>query len=151
MKRIIAFSAITFTCIASVQAVDFNSDALKTMQEEGHAIVAESQAARAYKASNGQCLDFTDGTIVLSKCSKSKSQQWSMDKSSRLVANNGKCIGGSSLQACGNAKGQKWALDASKRLANKAKKCLQPQGNPPKAGAKVVAVNCSKSAQQVWK
>jgi Ricin-type beta-trefoil lectin domain len=131
--------------------VEFNTEALKSMQKEGHAIVAESQSARAYEAANGQCLDFKGGAIVLSKCNKSKSQKWSMDGSSRLVADNGKCIGGSQLQACGKAKAQKWTLDASGRLANGAKKCLQPQGNPPKAGAKVVAANCSKSAQQVWK
>lgn len=151
MIRIIAFSAIAFTCIAPVQAVDFNTDALKSMQKEGHAIVAESQGARAYKASNGLCLDFTGSAMVLSKCSKSKSQQWSMDGSSRLVAHNGQCVGGSGLQACGNAKAQKWTLDGSHRLATAGKKCLQPQGNQAKAGAKVVAANCSKSAQQVWK
>lgn len=151
MKQIIAFSAIAITCIAPVQAVDFNTDALKAMQKEGHAIVAESHAARVYKASNGQCLDFTGSAIVLSKCNKSKSQKWSMDGSSRLVAHNGKCIGGSQLQACGNGKAQKWTLDARHRLANNAKKCLQAEGNPPKAGAKVVAANCNKSAQQVWK
>ena len=151
MKRIIAFSAITFTWIASVQAVDFNTDALKSMQKEGHAIVAESKGARAYKASNGLCLDFAGSTVMVSKCNNSKSQKWSMDGSSRLVAHNGQCVGGSSLQACSNAKGQTWTLDASKRLINDGKKCLQPQDNPPKAGTKVVAVNCSKSAQQVWK
>ncbi|MEH6592266.1 MAG: RICIN domain-containing protein [Halioglobus sp.] len=151
MKRIITFSAIAFTCAAPVQAVDFNTDALKSMQKEGHAIVAESQGARAYKASNGLCLDFSGRTIVVSKCGNSKSQKWTMDGSSRLVAHNGQCVGGSSLQACGDAKGQKWTLDGSNRLANSGKKCLQPEGNPPKAGAKVVAANCSKSAQQVWK
>ena len=151
MKRIIAFFAVAITCTAPVQAVEFNTDALKSMQKEGHAIVAESQGARTYKASNGQCLDFTGSAIKLSKCSNSKSQKWSMDGSSRLVAHSGQCIGGSGLLACGNAKAQKWTLDASRRLVNGAKKCLQPEGNPSKAGARVVAAKCSKSAQQVWK
>lgn len=151
MKRIIAFSAVALACIAPVQAVDFNTDALKSMQKEGHAIVDEAQGARAYKASNGQCLDFSGSAIVLAKCSSNKNQKWSMDGSSRLVAANGKCVGGAHLQACGNAKAQKWTHDSSRRLANQAKKCLQPEGNPPKSGARVVAANCSKSAQQVWK
>ena len=152
MKRIIAVSAIGAAFIASAQAVDFNTDALKSMQEEGHKIVSESQGARSYQASNGQCLDFKGNGLVLSKCSeKSNSQKWKRDDKNRLVAHNGRCIGGAQLQDCSNAKAQKWTHDAGYRLINQAKKCLQPQGNPPAAGAKVIVGNCSKSEHQVWK
>ncbi|MEP4149189.1 MAG: RICIN domain-containing protein [Halioglobus sp.] len=151
MKRIIAFSTIALACIAPVQAVDFNTDALKSMQKEGHAIVAEAEAARVYKASNGQCLAFSASALVLENCNGSKNQKWSLDGNSRLVAANGKCADGAHLKACGNSNAQKWKHDSSRRLMSQAKKCLQPEGNPPKKGARVVAANCSKSSQQVWK
>ena len=152
MKRIIGFSVISLAVATSAQAVQLNNDALKSMQQEGHKIVAESQGARPYVASNGQCLDFKGNGLVLAKCNdKSNSQKWKMDDKKRLVAHNGRCIGGAQLQDCGNSKGQKWTHDASHRLINQAKKCLQPQGNPPKNGAAVTAANCGKSAHQVWK
>lgn len=151
MKRIIAFSTITLACIAPAHAVEFNTDALKSMQKEGHAIVAEAQAARVYKASNGQCLAFSASALVLANCNGNKNQKWSLDGNSRLVAANGKCAGGAHLQACGNSNAQKWKHDSNRRLANQAKKCLQPEGKPPKKGARVVAANCNKSAEQVWK
>ncbi|MEP5569603.1 MAG: hypothetical protein ABJN62_17300, partial [Halioglobus sp.] len=114
MKRIIAFSTITLACVAPAHAVDFNTDALKSMQKEGHAIVAEAQAARVYKASNGQCLAFSASALVLANCNGKKNQKWSLDGNSRLVASNGKCAGGAHLQACGNSKAQKWKHDSNR-------------------------------------
>lgn len=151
MKRIILFSTIAFVCIAPTQAVDFNTDALKSMQKEGHAIVAEAEAPRVYKASNGQCLAFAASALILANCNGKKNQTWSLDENNRLLAANGKCAGGSHLKACDNSKPQKWKYDSSQRLINQAKKCLQPEGNPPQKGARVVAANCNKSARQVWK
>ncbi|RLQ23290.1 hypothetical protein DWB85_01685 [Seongchinamella sediminis] len=152
MKRIFFVSALALGLIGPAQAVEFNTDALKSMQEEGHKIVAEAQGARSYKASNGECLDFEGNGLVLAKCNaKKNSQQWTMDDKQRLVAHNGRCVGGSNLQDCNNAKAQKWTHDDKQRLISNARKCLQPQGNPPKPGAKVVAGNCSNSEQLVWK
>ena len=152
MKRIFFVSAMSLAFIVPVQAVEFNTDALKSMQEKGHEIVAEAQGARSYKASNGECLDFKGNGLLLAKCNgKVNSQQWTMDDKQRLVAHNGRCVGGSNLQECSNAKAQKWTHDDKHRLISKAKKCLQPQGNPPKSGVKVVAGNCSNSDHLVWK
>jgi Ricin-type beta-trefoil lectin domain len=152
MKRIIAFSALAVMCAAPALAVEFNTDALKSMQEEGHKIVAESGSARSYKASNGQCLEAKGSGLVIANCNgKNNNQKWTMDGNQRLVAHDGRCVGGAQLQKCGGSNAQKWTLDGSKRLASKDKKCLQPQGSPPKAGAKVIAASCSKSAHQVWK
>ena len=152
MKRIFLLSATSLAFIAPSQAVEFNTDALKSMQEEGHKIVAESQGARSYRAANGECLDFKGNGLVLSKCDgKANSQKWTMDDKQRLVAHNGRCIGGSNLQECSNAKPQKWTHDDKHRLISNAKKCLQPQGKPPKSGDKVVAGNCSNSEDLVWK
>ncbi|WP_165954181.1 RICIN domain-containing protein [Seongchinamella unica] len=152
MKRIFFVSAMYLAFTAPAQAVEFNTDALKSMQEEGHKIVAESQGARSYKASNGECLDFKGNGLLLAKCNdKKNSQNWTMDDKQRLVANNGRCIGGSNLQECSNAKAQKWTHDGQQRLISNARKCLQPQGNPPESGARVVAGNCSKSDHLVWK
>lgn len=151
MKRIIAVSAMALAFGGPAMAVEFNTDALKSMQKEGHKIVAESQGQRSYKASNGECLDFKGNGLILAKCNgKSNSQKWSMDDKQRLVAHNGRCVGGSNLQECGNSKAQKWTHDSHLRLINLAKKCLQPQGNPPGSGAQVVAGNCSKSDHLVW-
>ena len=152
MKRIFAISVMALAMVAPTGAVEFNTDALKSMQKEGHKIVAESQGARHYKAANGECLDFKGSALMLAKCNeKSNSQKWKMDEKQRLVAHNGRCVGGSNLQDCSNSKAQKWTHDASHRLINQAKKCLQPQGAPPKSGSKVVAGNCSKSDHLVWK
>ncbi len=152
MKRIIVISAIAAICSAPALAVDFNTDALESMQEDGLKIVADSKNARSYKASNGRCLQAKGAGLVLAKCNgDNNSQKWSIDDSERLVAHDGRCLGGAQLQECGNAKAQKWSHDGSGRLASQAKQCLQAAGNPPKSGAKVSAASCSKSAQQIWK
>jgi hypothetical protein len=122
------------------------------MQQEGHKIVEESQGRRAYKAAGGLCLDIAGAGLVVKTCNgNAKTQKWIMDDQRRLVAHDGRCVGGVQLQKCGGAPAQKWAHDGKKRLANDAKKCLQPQGNPVKSGATVMAVSCSKAPNQVWK
>ncbi len=137
----------------AAQAVTLNTDALKSMQEEGHKIVAESQNARSFKSHSGQCLDMAGKVLVLKNCSgKASGQKWHFDDQGRLAAHDGRCVGGNAqLQNCGGAAAQKWKLDGQGRLANGANKCLQPQGNNPKAGTKVVAGACGGSPHQQWK
>lgn len=138
---------------ASAHGVTLNKDALKSMQEEGHKIVEESQGGRAFKSSTGQCLDIAGKALLIKQCaSKAAGQKWRFDDKGRLVAHDKRCVGGNAqLQSCNNSKEQKWKLDGKKRLANGAGKCLQPQGNPPKAGSKIVSAACSGAARQVWK
>lgn len=151
MKRIFLVSALALAVTAPARAVEFNTDALKSMQEEGHKIVAEAQGARSYKASNGECLDFKGKRLLLAKCNEKKNtQQWTLDDKQRLVAHNGLCVAGSNLQECNNSKAQKWTHDNKQRLASNARKCLQPKSKPPKSGDNVVAGNCSKSEHLAW-
>ena len=151
MKQAYFLAALTFVLGSAANAVEFNTDALKSMQEEGHKIVAESKDARAYKASAGHCLDIAGAGLVINKCNaKAKTQMWNFDGQGRLLAHDGRCVAGSNLQKCGASKTEIWKLDGQKRLANDAKQCLQIQGNPPKPGAKVVAAACNKSPNQVW-
>lgn len=142
-------------CLAATgaHAVTLNTDALKSMQEEGHKIVEEAQGGREYRSNTGQCLDSAGKALLIKQCgNKAASQQWRSDDQGRLVAHDGRCVGGNGqLQKCGGASEQRWGLDDKQRLANAAGKCLEPQGNPPAAGSKVVAVDCSGSGKQRWK
>jgi hypothetical protein len=137
----------------SAHAVTLNTDALKSMQEEGHKIVAESQGARSFKSVSGHCLDSAGKALLLKNCAdKAAGQKWHFDDKNRLVAHDGRCVGGNAqLQSCGGAPAQQWQLDNKGRLANGAGQCLQPQGNATKPGAKVTAQACGGSPQQVWK
>ena len=152
MKQVFLLAGLLAACISTAQAVDLNKDAMKAMQQEGHKIVADSQGGRAFKTSNGLCLEVAGGGLAVKKCNgKTNNQKWRFDDKKRLVAHNGKCVDGSSLKKCGGAASQKWKHDGKKRLANNAKQCLQTQGSPAKGGSKVTAAGCNKAAGQVWK
>ncbi len=152
MKQLTLLSVLFIGVAAQVHAVEFNKDALKSMQQEGHKIVAESQGGKSYKTRNGLCLDFAGKVLMVKKCKASgSSQTWHFDDQGRLVASDGRCVTGADLANCGSGNNQKWQLDDQGRLAGGNKKCLQTQGNPPKNGAKVVAAGCSGAANQVWK
>jgi hypothetical protein len=150
MKQRFMAAALAVAIAPFAAAVEFNKDALKSMQEEGHKIVEEAQG-RAYRAAGGLCLDIAGGGLSVKPCdAKAKTQVWQIDGKGRLVAGDGRCVAGDKLQKCGSGNAQKWKVDGNKRLANAAKQCLQVKGSPPKAGAKVIAVACSKSPNQVW-
>lgn len=152
MKQYSLFIAFLLVITPMVHAVDLNTEALKSMQQEGHKIVDEAQDRKTYKSAGGHCLDVAGSGLVVKKCNaKAKTQQWLMDSKARLVAHDGRCVAGALLQKCGSGKSQKWKLDGQKRLANNAKQCLQAQGNPPKPGAKVVVATCGKASNQAWR
>ena len=145
--------------LAGGAAAQFNTDALKKMQKEGHKIVEEEQAAkaaggktaaarRAYRVGNNLCLDGR-GALTVETCNaRSASQQWAMDGSGRLVAEDGRCLAGASLAKCAGGQAQKWTHDDRGRLRNAAQRCLQPAS--VKAGAAVTAVACGAAPAQVW-
>jgi len=151
MKKLYALvAALCVTGGANQAAAQFNPDALKKMQKEGHDIVAESQGEHTYRFGKDLCLDASD-TLAVRKCdSKARSQHWKTDDQDRLVAHNGQCLVGGKLGKCGAGNAQIWSHDKQGRLANRAGKCLQVQGRPPRAGAKVIAVECNASPAQVW-
>lgn len=152
MKQVYLLAALLAASVSTATAIELNTDALKSMQQEGHKIVEESQGARAYKSIDGFCLDIVGAGLVVKTCNgNAKTQRWMMDDQRRLVAHDGRCVGGVQLQKCGATPAQKWLHDEKKRLVNDAKKCLQPRGNPVKSGVKLMAVGCSNAPGQVWK
>ena len=151
MRQAYFFAGLLALGIPAVEAVDLNKEALKSMQKEGHDIVAQAQGGKAYKTSNGLCLDAANGGLVVKSCKdKAQNQKWAFDDKGRLLAANGKCVDGARLKKCGGAASQKWSLNGKKQLANGKKQCLQTQGNPAKAGAKVVTTACSQAPNQKW-
>ena len=152
MKPLTLLTATFLGLSLPVWGVDFNTDALKSMQQEGHKIVAESQGGRSFKTPNGLCMDFAGKVLMVKKCKSSgSSQTWHFDENGRLVASDGRCVAGPQLAKCGAGNNQKWQQDKQKRLVGSGNKCLQTQGHPAKAGAKVVAAKCGGAPNQVWK
>lgn len=151
MKQVFMAAALAVAVAPFAGAVEFNKDALKSMQQEGHKIVEESQG-RAYRTPNGLCLDVAGDGLTIKPCdANARTQVWQMDGQGRLVASDSRCVAGGALRKCGDGKGQKWRMDDKQRLVNAANKCLQAMGNTPQAGAKVSAVDCSDSPYQVWR
>jgi hypothetical protein len=146
--------------LASGAAAQFNTEALKKMQKEGHKIVEEQQAAEAakpagaplarhaYRFGANLCLD-ARGVLSVETCDgRMASQQWAVDAGARLVANDGRCVEGGSLVECTGAETQKWLHDKRGRLRNRSMQCLQVRGGT--AGARVIAAPCSGVPAQVW-
>ncbi|MDX1569448.1 MAG: RICIN domain-containing protein [Xanthomonadales bacterium] len=133
----------------SAQATEFNKDALKTMQQQGHEIAED--APRRFKAKGDFCLDTSDDGLVVKACSDEATQKWKFDDKRRLVANSGRCVAVGKLADCDASDVKSWTHDDAKRLVNADGKCLQIKGNTPKADAKVVNAACKKDVVgQVW-
>lgn len=147
-------------------AAQFNPDALKKMQKEGHKIVEEQQAAEiakptavdkaagaqlarhAYRFGANLCLD-ARGVLSVETCDgKAATQQWALDTGGRLVAHDGRCLAGASLVPCTGGAQQKWVHDKRGRLRNQEMQCLHARSGT--AGARVIAAPCSGAPAQVW-
>ena len=109
-------------CMATANAVDLNTDALKKMQEEGDKIIEQEKGMRMLRMANGNCL--TAG---------GKPGQPGASVVAQKV-----------LQNCAGNPQQKWALDKQKRIAGRAGLCLQANGG------NVVAAACSGANNQKW-
>ncbi|MBA6413341.1 ricin-type beta-trefoil lectin domain protein [Parahaliea sp. F7430] len=142
------------TAAPAVNAVSFNKEALKAMQQEGHKIVEQAESKRLYRAGAGLCLDSTGPRAVLKACNdKEAKQNWTSNEQQQLVASDGRCLGiangAAVLQKCSAAKNQQWQHDDKKRLVNNLQQCLQFQGNLV-AGANVIPAQCNDAPRQVW-
>ncbi len=170
MKHTLGLSVFFLLAGTAAQAIDLNTDALKTMQQQGHEIVekAESQDWRSFRLEGGQCLqiagavDKVGANVVLRDCNASaKVQQFSFDDQGRLVSHGGTCLGvggdanqpgaNALMQKCGGQNFQKWRLDPQSRLHNQLNKCLHAAGAPGQPTGNVISQNCSANANQVWK
>lgn len=164
--------------LAGAAAAQFNPDALKKMQKEGHKIVEEQQAAEAaketaektakeiakprgvedaadtrlarhsYRFGANLCLDARGGLSVQTCDSETATQQWALDAGGRLVAHDGRCLAGARLAPCAGGAKQKWVHDKRGRLRNGAQQCLRPGSRT--AGAPVRVAACSGKPMQVW-
>lgn len=150
MIQRIVLAAVVASGVGVAQA-QFNTDALKTMQQQGHEIVEQSKSGRAYKGQGNLCLDVAGSGLVVKQCSQAATQKWRMDEKKRLVAHSGQCVTGANLRQCGDAKSQVFTHDGKQRLVNGSNQCLQIQGNSPKPGTAVTAAACSNAASQVWR
>ena len=167
MKHACFIASMMVVYLPGAGAVEFNTEALKAMQEEGHKIVEESKALRAYKLPSGKCLhvggDVTKpGTnLVITNCKPDlKNQKWRFDDQGRLVNQGGKCVGvagdpnkpgaNALMQNCGAAKAQQWKHDDKKRLVNGVNKCLHAAGDAKTPGGNVVTTNCKLPPNQIW-
>jgi hypothetical protein len=166
MKTVSIALAIAGICASAAFAVDFNKDALKKMQEEGHNIVDQEQGLRALRLASNLCLhaakpDKAGSKLQVAKCKpKSDNQKWQFDDKGRLATKGGVCLGiggeaqkagaTAELQKCGGAKHQRWTLNDKGHLVNELGNCLQAAGQGTKAGAKLESRPCGKSPAQTW-
>jgi len=161
MKHGIFAAGVLGLWIGTAGAIDLNTDALKKMQQEGHAILEEEQGFRSFRAGNGACLAAAGkpgqagANLVVQQCNgKANQQMWKFDHQGRLASHGGTCVGIAGnkdaavsnvvLQNCAGNPHQKWSLDKSKRLAGNAGLCLQVNGN------NVVAASCGNGGNQKW-
>ena len=167
MKHAYLIAALTAVYLTGAGAVEFNTDALKAMQEEGHKIVEESKGLRAFKLPTGKCLHVAGdvakpgANLVIQNCNPNlNNQKWRFDDQGRLVNQGGKCVGmagdpskpaaNALMQNCVAAKAQQWKQDGKKRLVNGLNKCLHAVGDAKTPGGNVAVVNCNASPNQVW-
>lgn len=167
MKHTYLVAALVAVYGPGAGAVDFNTDALKAMQEEGHKIVEESKGLRAFKLPSGMCLHVAGdvnkpgANLVIHNCNPNlANQKWRLDDQGRLVNQGGKCVGvagdpkkpgaNALMQNCVVAKVQQWKHDDKKQLVNGFNKCLHAAGDAKTPGGNVVTTNCHASPSQVW-
>ncbi len=161
------FVAVLFAAAApGALAIDLNTDALKTMQQQGDKIIAESKEWRNFELKGGRCMQINGGlnavgaNLVIRPCKPdAKNQQFRLD-GNKLVGQGDTCVGvdgnpkklGASavMQKCGDDKAQQWTLDDKGRLANKEDRCLQATGNPSQKQANVISTNCNMSDNQIF-
>ncbi|MFV8816975.1 ricin-type beta-trefoil lectin domain protein [Haliea sp. E17] len=170
MKLTVCLSSLFVFVASGAMAIDLNTDALKTMQQQGQEIVAQAQQAqwRSFALDGDMCLqmagtpDKVGASMVVRKCNASaKNQQFSFDDQGRLATQGGVCVGvagdaskpgaNALTQACGGQAFQKWRIDEAGRLHNNANKCLLAVGKPGEPTGNVVSSNCNASPNQVWK
>ncbi len=168
MKETYFLAGLLALYLPAAMAVEFNTDALKSMQEEGEKQLQEEKSMRTFRLSTGLCLHAAGepgkpgANLTVDKCDgKSNRQKWRLDDEGRLASQAGTCVGvageakkpGSNavLQNCGSAKAQQWKLDGKGRLVNGLGRCLEASGDGKKAGGNVVSAECKESPTQVWK
>lgn len=141
---VVALTLMLGVGVAYDAAAQFNTDALKKIQKEGHKLADKARGIRVLKYGTELCLDSAGG-LALKKCDdEAKTQKWTADEADRLVADNGQCLAGNRLAKCGEGDAQVWRQDEQGRLLNKAKQCLQVNQT------RVITAACSDAKTQIW-
>jgi len=168
MKHALLLTGVLIGYVPAALCVSFNTDALKSMQQEGKKIAEQAKALRAFALPNNKCLHVTGdlrkagANVGFQDCNAdSNNQKWRFDEQGRLANQGGKCLGvagdpnkpGASavLQDCGAAKAQRWTQDGKQRLVNGVGKCLHAVGDGNTVAGNVVTTNCGEAPNQVWR
>ena len=167
MKHALLLTGVLLGYLPAAVSVTFNTDALKSMQQEGHKIAEQAKALRAFKLLNNKCLHAAGnlgkaGTNVeFHDCNAdTNNQKWRFDGEGRLVNQGGKCLGVAGdpkkpganvlLQDCGGAKAQRWREERKDHVANGANRCLHAAGTAKTVAGNVVTMDCKDIPNQVW-
>jgi len=168
MKHALLLTGLLLGYLPAAFCVTFNTDALKSMQQEGHKIAEQAKGLRAFSLPNNKCLHAAGnigkaGTNVeFQDCkAESNNQKWRFDDQGRLVNQGGKCLGVSGdpnkagadvlLQDCSGAKAQQWKQDDKQRLVNGVGKCLNAVGDAKSVSGNVVSNTCKEIPNQRWR
>ncbi|TGD73307.1 hypothetical protein E4634_09725 [Mangrovimicrobium sediminis] len=163
----LAFAVSVTVSAPAALAVDLNTTALKTMQQQGHQLLEEAQDWRHFELKSKRCMQIAGGVsavganLVFRPCNATaQTQEFRFDDKGRLVSRGDTCVGvqgnalklGASaiMQACDDSKAQQWELDDKNRLVNKDERCLQATGKPEQKQGNMILTKCSGSPNQVW-
>ncbi len=123
MKETLFLAGLLALYFPAAMAVEFNTDALKSMQEEGEKQLQAEKSMRAFKLSTGLCLHAAGepgkagANLTINKCDgKSNRQKWRLDDQGRLESHGGTCVGvaGEATQQT-KCEGEKPTLGAKER------------------------------------
>jgi hypothetical protein len=158
MKRQLIMVGLLLAVASPMASAQFNTDALKKMQQEGHRLLEEAQeeegpavgAPRRYTIGDNLCLTAAQ-PLAIRRCRTEPAQRWIMDEAGHLLSADERCLAGAQLAQCNNSNVHLWQHDDRDRLANKAGQCLQLQGGLPASDSKrVIVARCSEAQAQVW-
>ncbi|WP_006786620.1 RICIN domain-containing protein [Thiorhodospira sibirica] len=162
MKNTLFYSALAAMLVlaSSAQAIKFNPDALRSMQEEGLKIANQLHTERPYRL-GGQCLHLEGdlqnfpANVVLQPCNDSAHQRWRFDEHSRFRNQSGACMtvqGENAIAgACGEGDPFIWTLGTNGQMTHKASgQCLSAHGDASKPGTNVGIAACNGNGAQLW-
>lgn len=161
MKIILKLTILTaLFSSASVFAIQFNTSALKDMQNKGMELANQADKLKMLTTGNNKCLQIVGSVsksaqgINLANCNGKINQKWRLDDKAHLISAGGQCLaylgkvnvpnGTLATSKCSSAINQKWNFDAISRLKNGGNLCLDA------TATSVTSKACSDAASQKW-
>lgn len=144
----------------SVQAVQFNVEGLKNLQDKGLELANQADNLRALKTGDDKCLHVAGSVNAVNQgikvvtCNGNINQKWRTDDQSRLVNAGGFCLtyagklnkpgGQLRTEDCTAANSQNWRINEIGQIVSKTELCID-------AGGKVTTLRqCGNGAMQKW-